>query len=204
MYLTDINHLAFITQDIVKTIRFYRDLLGMELSLGMGHGGFRHYFFKTGHNYIAFFAYEGAQPMQKKAHGAWTAEPLGFDHVSISVATKENLFALKDRLAAAGIEVSDAVDHGMGWSIYFFDPNNIPLEASWDCIDLLQMPAVEDDDPLDIVAEGAGPQAGVWPEVTHPTPPDRMTAQPGAGFSMRAHFVRGGMARLKPGFPALL
>jgi hypothetical protein len=30
----------------------------------------------------------------------------------------------------AGIEVTGAVDHGIIWSIYFFDPNNIPLEAS--------------------------------------------------------------------------
>jgi catechol 2,3-dioxygenase-like lactoylglutathione lyase family enzyme len=201
MYLTDINHLAFITNDLIKTIRFYRDLLGMELSLGMGHGGFRHYFFKTGHNYIAFFAYNGAQPMRKKAHGAWTPEPLGFDHVSISVATKQDLFALKDRLTAAGVEVSEAVDHGVTWSIYFFDPNNIPLEASWDCLELIHTPAVEDDEPLDIVAEGAGPQPGVWPEVTHPTPPEQMTAQPGAGWSMRASFTRHGLARPTPESP---
>jgi hypothetical protein len=58
---------------------------------------------------------------------------------------------------AAGVEVSDAVDHGMTWSIYFFDPNTIPLEASWDCIEILHTPAVEDDEPLAIVAEGAGP-----------------------------------------------
>ena len=35
--LTGINHLAFITDDMVKTIRFYRDLLGMELTAGIGH-----------------------------------------------------------------------------------------------------------------------------------------------------------------------
>ena len=38
-----IDHLAFITPDLDGTIRFYRDLLGMELTLGIGHDGFRHY-----------------------------------------------------------------------------------------------------------------------------------------------------------------
>ena len=199
MYLKEINHLAFITNDLVKTIRFYRDLLGMKLTLGMGHGGFRHYFFKTANNHIAFFAYDGAQPMEQKPHGAWTDKPLGFDHLSISVATKEDLFALKDQLEAAQIEVSGAVDHGMCWSIYFFDPNNIPLEASWDCVDLLQTPAVEDDDPLDIVAEGSGPQPGIWQEVTNPTPPEKMTAVPGAGFTMREDWLQAGIARVKAG-----
>ncbi len=42
MLLTGINHLAFITDNLEKTIRFYRDLLGMELVAGIGHEGYRH------------------------------------------------------------------------------------------------------------------------------------------------------------------
>ena len=34
-----------------KTIRFYRDLLGMELVAGVGHDGYRHYFFQFGDNH---------------------------------------------------------------------------------------------------------------------------------------------------------
>ena len=67
MYLKEINHLAFITGDMEQTIRFYRDLLCMELTHGIGHDGYRHYFFKTGNNYIAFFSYDGAQPMEKSS-----------------------------------------------------------------------------------------------------------------------------------------
>ena len=65
MYLQEINHLAFITADMEGTIRFYRDLLGMKLTHGIGHNGYRHYFFKTANNYIAFFAYDGVQLMEK-------------------------------------------------------------------------------------------------------------------------------------------
>ncbi len=196
MPLTGINHLAFITDDMEKTIRFYRDLLGMELNAGVGHGGYRHYFFRFGDNQIAFFEYGIARPMERKFHGAPTAKPLGFDHVSLSVATREELFGFKDKLEAAGFEVDGAVDHGTMWSIYFFDPNNIPLEISWDCMEIVEAPAMDEDDPMDIVAEGAGPQPGVWPEVTRPTPPGEMTAHPGNGHTMRETFLRLGVGRL--------
>ena len=201
MYLQEINHLAFITPDLVKTIRFYRDLLGMELSHGIGHDGYRHYFFKTGNNHIAFFEYEGARPMQRKFHGVRTEEPLGFDHVAVSVPSKEALFALKDLLEAAGVEVQGAIDHGFGWSIYFFDPNNIPLEATWDCLEITGTPALLDDAPLEVAAEGAGPQPGIWPAVETPTPPEEMRARPGNGFAMRESFLKAGRAHVKKGLP---
>ena len=68
MTLQNINHLAFITNDMVKTIRFYRDLLGMKLSAGIGNNGYRHYFFQLGDgaSHVAFFEYNEASPMKKK------------------------------------------------------------------------------------------------------------------------------------------
>ncbi len=185
MTITGINHLAFITHDLDATIRFYRDLLGMTLEAGVGHDGYRHYFFRAGEAQVAFFAYEGAQPMRAKNHGSPSHEPLGFDHVSLTTNSREELFAHKDRLEAAGFEVSGAVDHGILWSIYFFDPNNIPLEISWDIMKITRPPAVADDQPLDIVAEGAFPQSGHWPKVTNPTPVAQMTAHGGNGHDMR-------------------
>ena len=195
MILSGINHLAFITDDMEKTIRFYRDLLGMELVAGIGHSDYRHYFFRCGNTQVAFFEYPGASPMVRKPHGAPTKLPLGFDHVSFTVDSRIDLFALKDRLEAAGFEVSDAVDHGIIWSIYFYDPNEIPLEISWDFLELVKVPAMDEVAPMAIVAEGAGPQPGIWPEVTNPTPPERMTAHDGNGRTMRETFLREGLAR---------
>ena len=200
MTVKRIHHVAYRCRDTRETVDFYRDLLGMELTLGIGHDGYRHYFFKTANNYIAFFAYEGARAMEKKSHGAPSTAPLGFDHLSISVNSKTDLFALKDRLDAAGIEVSGAVDHGFGWSIYFFDNNNIPLEATWNCLDVIKMPAIVEDDPLPVAAEGAEPQPGIWPDVTNPTPPEKMTAHAGNGYQMREDFLRDGLAVLRPDY----
>lgn len=201
MTLQCVNHLAFITNDIVKTVRFYRDLLGMQLTAGIGHEGYRHYFFRMGDqaSHVAFFEYEGAQPMNPKFPGHKTTEPIGFDHVSFTVESREELFALKDILEAAGLDVHGAVDHGLFWSIYFFDPNGIPLEATWEMIEITQFPAIEDDDPLDIAAEGADPQPGHWPEVTTPTPRAEMVAKSGNGLPMRESFLKRGLARYKDG-----
>ena len=202
MLLQGLNHLAFITDDMTKTVRFYRDLLGMELASGIGYDGFRHYFFRMGTGCVAFFEYDIAKPMERtKFHGTPTDQPVGFDHVAFTVESKEVLFELKDKLEAAGVEVTGAVDHGTIWSIYFFDPNNIPLEASWDCVELVKTPAIYDEVPLPIAAEGAGPQPGHWPEVVEPPPPEQMVARPGYGFVMRDSFLARGIARPAPGLP---
>jgi len=201
MTLHNINHLAFITNDMTGTIRFYRDLLHLKLTAGIGHDGYRHYFFQLGdgQSHVAFFEYAGATPMERKFPGDRTSDPLGFDHVSFTIASKNRLFALKDRLEAAGVNVHGAVDHGLFWSIYFYDPNNIPLEATWEYMELLDSPAIHDDAPLDAAGEGAGPQPGHWPDVTRPTPVEQMIALSGNGEPMRENFLARGLARFKDG-----
>ena len=196
MKLSKINHVAYITGDLEATIRFYRDLLGMHLVAGVGHDGFRHYFFQLGEALIAFFGYSEAVPMAyDKFHGSPTNRPIGFDHISFTVDTVKDLFEMKDRLEAADIEVHGAVDHGTMWSIYFFDPiNNLPLEISWPCMEIIKVPAIDDDEPMAVALEGAEPQPGHWPRVTQPTPREKMTAHSGNGHSMRASFLQRGLA----------
>jgi hypothetical protein len=71
-------------------------------------------------------------------------------------------------------------------------------------MELIKMPAMDEVEPLEIVAEGPGPQAGVWPEVTEPTPPERMTAHGGNGLTMRETFLREGLARETDEWKALM
>ncbi|MDH5674023.1 MAG: VOC family protein [Myxococcales bacterium] len=202
--LKAINHLAFITPDMTKTVHFYRDLLGLELRAGVGHGGYRHYFLQMGENQIAFFEYQGASKMVRKFHGERTEKPLGFDHVSFTVDSVDELFAFKDKLEAAGVEVVGAIDHGTIWSIYFFDPNEIPLEISWACMEISADMAIEDDDPLAVADEGAEPQPGRFPAVQRSTPRSEFRAKPGNGFRMRDSFVERGLGKLAPQLQALL
>jgi len=204
MPLRAINHLAFITPDLEGTIRFYRDLLGLELYAGIGHEGYRHYFFRMGPNQVAFFEYDGAVAMERKFPGERTSRPLGFDHVSFTVDTFDELIEFKDRLEGAGVHVTGVVDHGVLWSIYFYDPNNIPLEITWDCMEITDTPAIVDDEPMPIVDEGARAQPGHWPQPTARTDPHDCIPKPGNAYPLRQGLLEQKKARLKDELVPLL
>ena len=163
-----INHLAMITRDMNTTIRFWRDLLGMRLVAGLGGRSYRHYFFEISEtDLIAFFEWPGNQPdVTLKDHGVPPESPMIFDHVSIGVASMDDIIALKKKLTAAGFWVSEIIDHGFIRSIYTFDPNNIPLEFSVGVpeVDIRNHPRMKDPHPADAAAEGSEPQTGRWPE----------------------------------------
>lgn len=142
-----IHHLALNTEDMKLTIDFYTQVLGMPLvhalrvPPGVGTGpanrgnppfeNLRHYFFDAGGDtLVAFFEMpRGAkQPHDRDAIGA-------MQHCSFTV-TQENFERLSARLREAGVPVIGPVNVGaQTWSIYFFDPNGIRLEYSWQELD---------------------------------------------------------------------
>src|SRR4030042_2110889 len=153
-----VNHLAMATGNMDKTIRFWRDLLGMRLVAGLGQPGYRHYFFQISNNdLIAFFEWSGVEPVAKKDHGRPVKGPFVFDHVSFGVDTEDDLWELKDRLEAAGFAVSDMIDHGFINSIYAHDPNGIPIEFSHnvESVDIRANPQMRDTAPSEVTLEGA-------------------------------------------------
>src|SRR5262245_8777152 len=187
MTLTHIDHLAFISHDLAKTIHFYRDLLGLPLTAALGKDGVRHYLFGLGASQIAFFAYDEAAPAAKKPHGARTAEPRGFDHVSFGVGSRADLFAWRDLLVAAGAEVQAPGDHGVAWSIYVFDPSGIGLEVCWTCLEAIDLPVIHDPAPV-------LPAPRPRPQVSSPTPPAEWRAKPGVGHELRETLIAAGRA----------
>jgi len=182
-----VNHLAMVTGDMDKTVRFWRDLLGMRLVARLGQPGYRHYFFQISDtDLIAFFEWPGVEPVVKKEHGRPVKGPFIFDHVSFGVQTEDDLWQLKDRLAAAGFPISDVVDHGFIHSIYAHDPNGIPIEFSHNVegLDIRKNPQMRDKAPSRITLEGAEPRKGMWPEVTMATPQAERVVYPGAGSEL--------------------
>jgi catechol 2,3-dioxygenase-like lactoylglutathione lyase family enzyme len=157
-----INHLALITDDMDATVRFYHGVLGARLVATIGTPDFRHYFFEFGlENTVAFFEYTGVKH-DTFAKPAGTPDPraVQFDHLSFNLPDEESLHSLRNRLKAAGSEVTDIVDHGFIRSIYFTDPNGIALEASWWVLDATGRPAdytdrrlFSDGDPVPAVKE---------------------------------------------------
>jgi catechol 2,3-dioxygenase-like lactoylglutathione lyase family enzyme len=173
------------TRDMEKTIRFWRDLLGMRLVGGLGKRGYKLYFFEISpQNYIVFFEWPDVEPVEEKDHGVPVSGPRVFDHVSFCVEDLKSLCALKKTLDAAGFWVSDIIDHGIIYSIYSFDPNGIPIEFSVAVsgADLGLFPALVDTDPNSAALEGPQPVANVWPKVVAPnTSPEDCEVFPGEG-----------------------
>jgi catechol 2,3-dioxygenase-like lactoylglutathione lyase family enzyme len=156
-----VHHLAFVTPDMDATVRFYAGVLGMPLQATLLAGPMRHYFFGIGPDMtVAFFEIPGA-PTFKKGAGSPPEMPIQFDHLAIGMASEAELLALRERLLAAGSEVTEVVDHGIMRSIYFHDNNGLALEASWWTVEVAGTAAGDaraytDPDPVPAVAELAG------------------------------------------------
>jgi catechol 2,3-dioxygenase-like lactoylglutathione lyase family enzyme len=135
MKIRGINHLAMVTGDMEKTVRFYRDILGFPLVATIGNKPdsypYRHYFFDIGPDTtLAFFEWPGMveefhKPAGLPAQGRWQ-----FDHLSFNVDTEAELLELQTSLEQSGVDVTVVIDHKFIHSIYFTDPNGIALEAS--------------------------------------------------------------------------
>ena len=142
-----IHHLALNTEDMRMTIDFYTRVLGMPLvhalrvppGVGVGPANrgnppfenLRHYFFDVGGDtMVAFFE------MPKGAKQIGDRDALAaMQHCSFTV-TQQRFEQLTQRLRAAGVALIGPVAVGAGtWSIYFFDPNGIRLEFSYQALD---------------------------------------------------------------------
>ncbi len=138
-----IHHLALNTDDMKMTIDFYVNVLGMPLvhalkvppGLGVGPANrgnppfenLRHYFFDAGGDtMVAFFE------MPKGAKGSGDRDALAaMQHCSFT-ATEERFMQLVDRLKDAGVPMIGPIPVGADTlSVYFFDPNGIRLEFSY-------------------------------------------------------------------------
>ncbi|MFC1811152.1 VOC family protein [Thermodesulfobacteriota bacterium] len=182
---TGINHLAMATNDMDKTIRFWRDLLGMRLVAGLGSSQYKHYFFEISeHDMIAFFEWPEVENIPEKDHGTPVKGPFAFDHVSLSVESDDDLWELKEKIEAAGLWVSEVIDHGFIHSIYSFDPNNIPIEFSAPIpeVNIRKHPKMKDRNPSAVTLEGSEPQPGHWSAVKEPTPDADRNVYPGEGM----------------------
>ncbi len=120
-----INHPALIAADVEETIRFYTEVLGMELVLrqpNLDDPDSEHLFFDAGGDtFIAFFGPRpGLPPNRVRAQpGVGYMMHLAFD------VDEQTFEQAQDELKRRGIRFSGPVDRGYERSIYFRDPNGI-------------------------------------------------------------------------------
>src|SRR6478735_6703103 len=116
-----VHHLALLSSDVERTVRFYQELLGFpltEIFENRDYRGSNHFFFDIGHgNLLAFFDFPGLDL------GPYAEVLGGLHHLAISV-EPERWERLKRRLQEAGV----AYQEESGTSIYFPDPDGVRLE----------------------------------------------------------------------------
>lgn len=135
--ISNVHHVAYKCRDAEETRHFYEDILGLEFVCAIEEAipsgpneepvPFIHIFFAmSSGECIAFFDIaDGRAPIRDRY------TPIFVQHISMQVPDQDSLFAMKDRLEAAGVEVFYVKDHEFCWSIYFSDPSGNRLELSY-------------------------------------------------------------------------
>jgi glyoxylase I family protein len=131
-----LSHVAYITHDTAATVRFYRELLGMELvnavlddsipSTGDPVPYFHSFFRMADGSTVAFFEAPELPPQAPAPHPAYDV----FQHLALQVDSKETVDEWRDWLVENGVDVLGPVDHKIIYSIYFHDPNGLRLEIT--------------------------------------------------------------------------
>ena len=116
-----VHHVALLSGDVERTIRFYQELLEFPLTdlfENRDYAGSTHFFFDIGHgNALAFFDLPGLDL------GPYAEVLGGLHHLAISV-EPERWAHLKAKIEAAGIDTQ----HIDGSSLYFSGPDGERIE----------------------------------------------------------------------------
>ena len=116
-----VHHVALLSSDVERTIRFYQELLEFPLTdlfENRDYAGSTHFFFDIGNgNALAFFDMPGLDL------GPYAEVLGGLHHLAISV-EPERWARLRAKIDAAGI----ATQHIDGSSLYFLGPDGERLE----------------------------------------------------------------------------
>jgi catechol 2,3-dioxygenase-like lactoylglutathione lyase family enzyme len=116
-----LHHVALLSSDVERTVRFYQGILGFpltEIFENRDYEGSNHFFFDIGNgNLLAFFDFPGLDL------GPYAEVLGGLHHLAISV-EPDKWQQAKQRLDEAGVEYLLE----SGTSIYFRDPDGARVE----------------------------------------------------------------------------
>ena len=120
-----IGHVHLKVADLERAIRFYRDMLGFELTQRYGTqaaflsaGGYHH------HIGLNTWESQGGSPPPPRATGLY--------HLAILYPTRAELADALRRVIRAGISLEGAADHGVSEALYLRDPDGNGVELYWD------------------------------------------------------------------------
>ena len=120
-----IGHVHLKVSDLERALKFYRDVLGFEVTQRMG--GDAVFLSVDGyHHHIGLNTWEskGGRPPPLGATGLF--------HVAILYPTRARLADALRRVLNAGISLDGASDHGVSEALYLRDPDDNGVELYWD------------------------------------------------------------------------
>jgi catechol 2,3-dioxygenase len=120
-----IGHVHLKVADLDRALKFYRDVLGFELTQRYGNqaafisaGGYHHHI--------------GLNTWQSLGGSPPPARSTGLYHLAILYPTRVALADALRRLIAAKIPLEGASDHGVSEALYLRDPDGNGVELYWD------------------------------------------------------------------------
>ena len=120
-----IGHVHLKVSDLERSIEFYRDVLGFEVTQRYGSqaaflsaGGYHHHI--------------GLNTWQSRGGPPPAPGTTGLFHAAIVFPTRQSLSTAYRRLREAGIQLDGAADHGVSEALYLHDPDGNGLELYWD------------------------------------------------------------------------
>ena len=122
---TRIGHVHLKVTDIDRSLAFYQDILGFEITQRYGNGAV---FLSAGgyHHHI------GLNTWQSKGAGPAPVRAAGLYHVAILYAGRKELAEVLKRLLENEYPLTGAADHGVSEAIYLDDPDGNGVELYWD------------------------------------------------------------------------
>jgi catechol 2,3-dioxygenase len=122
---TRIGHVHLKVSDIEKSLQFYRDILGFEISQRYGSSAV---FISAGgyHHHI------GLNTWHSKGAGPAPVNAVGLYHTAILYPSKKDLAEIVKQLIAVKYPLTGASDHGVSLAIYLNDPDGNGVELYWD------------------------------------------------------------------------
>jgi catechol 2,3-dioxygenase len=122
---TRIGHVHLKVSDLNRSLAFYRDLLGFEVTQWYGESAV---FLSAGgyHHHI------GLNTWHSKNAGPAPVRAAGLYHTAILYPERKDLAVALKRLVGAGYPLNGASDHGVSEAIYLNDPDHNGVELYWD------------------------------------------------------------------------
>lgn len=124
-----LNHVATLTPDLDRLVRFYADVFGAEVAFTMDAdaGQPRLVILDLGGG-AALNAFEvPAEEIIGERRRLGGRGPI--DHFALAVTTLAELEAVRDRLLEVGADVGDVQQLGSDWSLFFRDVDGMELEV---------------------------------------------------------------------------